>query len=203
MKSARRLLIAILCLTAPAACGAALSYTEGYRYLEAGLETFESTDPFGGLDRAVAGFDSLASQRSLPAATAIIVSSRISGTTERAAAFFKISFNLDAPSAWSLTGSFELLGSAGLACVSFQDLAHRDTLIVNEIIYAPPLISETRILQFGGVLPAGSYTLEAMIYGGGDNLFTRGGIDAVFRIPEPRVQGLLLIALPFGFRRRQ
>lgn len=202
MKIARRLIFAALCLKAPAVRGATLGYTAPYRYLESGFATFEPADQFADLDMGVAGLDSMATQRSALGVAGIQVSSRITGFSERGASFFKITFFLNEPSAWSLTGSFELLGSTGFACVSIQDLAHQDTLIVNEVIYAPPLVAESRKLDFGGVLASGNYSLEAMIYGGGDSQSTRGGIDAVFSIPEPGAVQLLVIALLPRARRR-
>ncbi len=203
MKLTSRLLLAALCLAAPAAHGAVLSYTSAYRYVEGGSQTFQSIDPFGLFDESVAGLDSMATHRSSLGTTAILLASRITGQSERGAAFFKVDFVLDEAAAWSLTGSFELLGRDGIACVSLQDLAHRDTTIVNEIIFAPQLDLETRSLQFGGVLAAGSYSLEAMIYGGGDNQMARASIDAVFTIPEPGASLLSVVALMLAARRRR
>ncbi len=203
MKIMFRLLPATLGLAAPVAQGAVLSYTEVFRYLESGLTTYQSTDPFADSELSIAGLDSLAMQRLALGDSAIVLSSRIAGLTGRGTSFLKVTFSLDEPSAWSLTGSFGLLGSDGIACVSFQDMAHRETTIVNEIIFAPPLVSETRALQFGGVLAAGSYSLEAMIYGGGDNQMARASIDAVFTIPEPGASLLSVAALMLAARRRR
>lgn len=205
MKLTSRLLLAALCLAAPAAHGAVLSYTSAYRYVEGGSQTFQSIDPFGLFDESVAGLDSLATHRSSLGTSAILLASRITGQSERGAAFFKVDFVLDEAVAWSLTGSFELLGSNGLACVSLINLADTDAPLVNEIIDAPSLASERRVLHFGGVLAAGSYTLDALVYGGGENQFARGGIDAVFTIPEPGASLLLLVTvalLPGAGRRR-
>ena len=192
-----RLLIAALCLAAEAtaAHGAVLSYTSAYRYVEGGDRTFQTTDPFSDLDVGVVGLDSTATHRSSLGAGVIRLSSRITGLTERGAAFFVVDFILDEPAAWSLTGSFELLGSNGVACISLLNLANRDAPLVHELIDSPPLGAQSRALQFGGVLPAGSYTLDALIYGGGNNQPARGGIDAVFTIPEPGAPLLLLFAV--------
>ena len=199
------LLFATLCLAAPAAHGAVLSFTSAYRYVEGGDQTFQSTDPFSDLDVGVAGLDSTATHRSSLGAGVIRLSSRITGLTERGAAFFVVDFVLDDPAAWSLTGSFELLGSNGFACISLLNLANRDAPLVHELIDSPPLGAQTRVLHFGGVLPAGSYTLDALIYGGGNNQLARGGIDAVFTIPEPGAPLLLLaaVALLRGAGRRR
>ena len=193
---------AALSITAPVAGGATLSYASAYRYIESGPVSFEPADPFADLDMGLAGLDSIATQRSALSSTGIVVSSRIAGSSERGAAFFKVNFSLNEPGQWSLTGSFELLGTTGLACVSILNLARPDLPLVNEIIYGPPPVSATRMLNFGGVLAAGNYTMEAMIYGGGDDQLTRGGIDAMFTIPEPAVSLLLIMILPCVARRR-
>ena len=62
---------------------------------------------------------------------------------------------------------------------------HLDVMLINEVIFAPPQVSESRPLHYTGTLEAGDYLLEAMIYGGGDNQVTRGNLDVAFSIPEP------------------
>jgi hypothetical protein len=213
MRIASRLPIAALCLVAAEARGAALSWVSAFRQIECGVLVASPAATFGGFDESLVSMrevpgqpprpDSSASQMSVLELQTILVSSRISGETTRGASFFQVYFDLDEASPFRVTGSIELLGSAGFACVSLVNLAQTATPLVHEVMLAPPPVSESRDLLFSGTLEPGRYAMEAMIYGGGDNRATRGKIDVVFSIPEPGTGSLAAAAGLVLLRRRR
>ena len=215
MLSARQtaLAAALSMMMAGAAHGATLTCTAAFRQVESGETILRPSAPFADFDESIVSTvaepeqeprtDSSASQRSNFRPAMITVTSRISGDTARGASFFQVTFDLDEASAFLLTGSFNLTGSAGFACVSLLNLAQTATPLVHEVIYAPPFVSGSWELLFAGTLEAGRYTMEAMIYGGGDNQVTQGGIDVIFSIPEPGPAALLSAGLLLMMRRRR
>jgi hypothetical protein len=214
MKKLLRLLTAALCTGAAGVQAASLSFSSAIRSVGGADALEKPATEFADFDASVTGivFDPglgglregcRASQQSVLGAQTITVLSEISGDSGTGVSLFHVSFRLDHAAAWSLAGTMSLLGTAGFACVSFQDLAHQDTLLINEIIFAPPRASESRPLFFSGVLEPGSYMLEAMVYGGGDNLPTLGELNVVFSIPEPGSLTLMGIALVARRRRAQ
>lgn len=193
---------AALGLAAAGTHAATLSFTSALRLIQSGSSVLTPSSEFADFDNRIDSIiddpdqslrgSSRASQQSAFRQHAITVVSSIAGDDGRGTSLFKVSFSLDETAAWRLAGTFSLLGGDGFACVSLADLAHLESLLVNQVIFAPPLVSEVRPLLFTGVLPPGNYELEAIIYGGGEDLATQGDINVTFSIPEPG--RLLLIA---------
>ena len=204
--------LVLLTLSAATARAAVLTYDLAYRFLEVGSEGRGPAGEFLDWDETLTGLyedpgqglrqGGWGSQRSTLRPEGIAVLSTFSGGALRVSSFCKIDFTLDAPAAWSLTGRLSLIGSNGFVCVGLVDFANRDAPPVTQIISAPPAVAESRTLNFSGVLPPGRYSLEAMIYGGGDNLPTTGTLAVVFTIPEPRALWIVAAALSFMGRRR-
>ncbi|HWB06243.1 MAG TPA: hypothetical protein VG796_24685 [Verrucomicrobiales bacterium] len=196
MKMMLRMIPAIAGFAAMHAKGATLSYLSASRSLQGEESVAVPDTEFADFDASVVGIfldpntgprpGCRAAQRSTLGGEAITVASTISGDAARGVSLFHIVFHLDATAAYALSGSMHLLGTSGFACVSFRNVAQPDESIINEILFAPPQISEMRPLLFTGSLEAGDYLLEAMIYGGGDNRPTEGSLDVLFTIPEPR-----------------
>ena len=204
--------LVLLTLSATPAGAAVLSYDFAYRILEVGGEVRGPPGEFLDWDETLTGLyedpgqgllqGGWGSQRSTLRTGGIAVLSTFSGEALRVSSFCKIEFTLDAATTWSLTGRLSLIGSDGFVCVSLTDLANRDEPPVLAILFAPPAISRTRTLNFGGVLQPGQYSLEAMIYGGGDNLPTTGDLAVVFTIPEPGTVWMAAVVLGLVTRRR-
>ena len=204
--------LVLLTLSATPAGAAVLSYDFAYRILEVGGEVRGPPGEFLDWDETLTGLyedpgqgllqGGWGSQRSTLRTGGIAVLSTISGDALRVSSFCKIDFTLDAATTWSLTGGASLIGSDGFVCVSLTDLAHRDTPPVLVIISAPPAVSRTRTLDFGGVLAPGQYSLEAMIYGGGDHQTTTGNLAVVFTIPESHTLWMAAAAITLVGRRR-
>ena len=91
---------------------------------------------------------------------------------------------------------------SGFACVSLVNLAHHETLLLNEIAGDPPGSQLERSWSAGGVLEAGNYTLDAIIYAGGTGPAHSGALAMQFSVPEPSACGLLLAAGLCGMRAR-
>ena len=204
--------LVLLTLSAATARAAVLTYDLAYRFLEVGSEGRGPAGEFLDWDETMSGmFDDpelglreggWGRQQSTLGTGTVEVRSTLNGGALRVSSFCKIDFTLDAPAAWSLTGRLSLIGSNGFACVALVDFANRDAPPVNQIISAPPAVAESRTLNFSGVLPPGRYTLEAMIYGGGDQQTTTGELAVLFTIPEPDALWIAAAALCLMGRRR-
>ena len=191
MNAALPLISAVLLAAPSVASGASLSYLFTLRQVTCGEQALhadtQTDDWSAGLSIPAAGKDtgSSASQRSSPGRDSIHVVSSATGDAFRASSFFIVRFSLDEPAVVTLTGSLMFIGATGTSCISLVNLAHPEESVINEIIIAPPAASETRSLHMTRALEAGTYYLDAMVYGGGDGTPAVAGLEMVFSIPEP------------------
>ena len=182
--------VCFLCAAVCPARAAVLLYSSTQRFVQTGDAIVEPPASFAALDMVTPG----ARQQSSFLPSFVSVLSHVSGAAMQGLSVMKVTFRLTEPSLWSANGSFSLLGESGFACVSLVNLAHHDTLLLNEIAGDPPARLLERSWSASGVLEAGNYTVDAIIYTGGTGAAHSGSLAMHFSIPEPSACGMLLAA---------
>ncbi len=176
---------------------AALLYTAAMRSVEDLPTTaaWSPADPFGDFEEQFAFFSSAvgvqgrlasrASQRSYFRPDALQVFSSVAGDLTTGRSLLEVSFTLTAPSPYTLSGFIGLAGQDGFVCISLVDLAHHEAPLIEAFLFTPLPVEITRPISYSGILPAGNYTLDAIVYAGGDGQISSGRLEAIFSIPEP------------------
>ena len=177
--------------------GAALSFTAAGRTIE-DLPTTTTLSPLSEFDDFNEAFQlfateplmagrllSRASQQSMLRSDFISVTSSVGGQGVTGRSFLQVTFTLEEPTSYTLAGMIGLSGRDGFVCVSLVDLAHHDLPLIESYIAGRLPLTVERSLNYGGILPAGTFTLDAMIYAGGGTTPSSGNLNVLFAIPEP------------------
>ena len=177
---------------------AALLYTAGMRSVEDLPTTaaWAPVDPLGDFEEGFAFISSevgeqgrllsRASQRSYFRPDSLQVFSSVAGDLTTGRSLLEVTFTLTEPSPYSLSGIIGLAGQDGFVCLSLVDLAHHEAPLIEAFLSTPLPVEITRSLAYSGILPAGTYTLDAIVYAGGGGQVSSGRLEAIFAIPEPQ-----------------
>jgi hypothetical protein len=194
---------------------AALLYTAAMRSVEDLPMTaaLSPVDPFADFEEGFAFLSSepneqgrllsRASQRSSLRPDALQVFSSVAGDLTTGRSILEVTFTLTEPSAYSLSGIIGLAGQDGFVCISLVDLAHHETPLIEAFLFGPLPVAITRPISYSGILPAGNYTLDAIVYAGGTGQVSSGRLEAIFSIPEPQLGLTLALVSALWLVRRQ